>query len=135
MSPDAHEALRAVLDRYLHAYKACDAAGCAAEFAHDAWVLSPWSSPAKGRAEIAAQHTDWFAEDERNKEMTFVDLQVSGDLANGLVRYAADIPGEHGPERVFGVGLNSFRRGRDGNWQITHSSLHEVADPSMLEAT
>ena len=121
--------IRQVIADYLRAYEGRDATGCAAVYASDALVVSPWGSPVRGTGPIAAAHTGWFGENETNKIMTIEDLEISGDLAMCLVRYAADVPGDNGQQaKTFGCSLNTLRRQPDGNWKICHTSLNELED-------
>jgi hypothetical protein len=45
-----------VYDVYVATYRTGDAAGRAAVFVTDGWLLSPYSRPAQGRAAIAEVH-------------------------------------------------------------------------------
>lgn len=117
-----------LIARYLAAYEARDAAGCAAVYTEDARVLSPWGPPVKGRAAIATVHEDWFKEGDSNKAMTIRDLEIDGDLAICLVTYRADIPADDGPTRVFGASLNALCRQPADGWKISHTSLNDLDD-------
>ena len=117
--------IRALVEAYASAYEAHDARVCADIFTGDALVVSPWGPPTRGTEAIAATHLDWFAEGERNKEMTVEDLVIDGDLAFCLLRFAADVPAG----RSNGVSLNSLRRQSDGGWRISHCCLCELDGP------
>ncbi|WP_245318119.1 MULTISPECIES: nuclear transport factor 2 family protein [unclassified Mesorhizobium] len=51
--------LQELWDIYVAAYRAGDAAGCAAVFTSDAELHSPYAPPARGRAAIEALHGVW----------------------------------------------------------------------------
>lgn len=130
MTEDADQ-IRALIARYLDAYEARDAAGCAALFTEDARILSPWGPPIRGKRAIAAAHLEWFEDGETNKVMDIADLRIGAALAICLVTYGADIPADDGPTRVFGASLNALCRQPEGGWKISHTSLHELAEGSI----
>lgn len=118
------EELQQLLDGYVAAYRAGDAAGCAAVYTECGEIHSPFGPPAVGRAAIAAAHTAWFEEAEENKAITVLSVQGAGDLAACLARYSADIPREDGPPATeAGVTLSTFERQADGSWLIRMSAL------------
>ena len=83
----------------------------------------------RGHRSIQNVHVDWFEENETDKIMLIEDLEISGDLAVCLLRYAADVPGEKGQKaKAFGCSLNTLRRQPDGNWKICHTILSELED-------
>ena len=121
---------QAVIDRYLAAYAAHDAAGCAAVYAPDAEVHSPFGQAAIGTAVIAAIHRDWFEDGETNKTMRVIRAGIDGNLGYCLVHFEADVPGDGGGQgggmdRFRGSSLNVMQRGADGIWTITLTSLNE----------
>lgn len=121
-----------MVDRYLAAYEAHDAAGCAALYAGDGEVHSPFGPPARGRAEIEAEHLRWFEDGETNKTMRVIRAAATGDLGYCLVTFAADVPGENGGvERFFGTSLNVMTRDQSGGWAIAVSSLNETTKQGM----
>ncbi len=130
MTEDAGQ-IRALIARYLDAYEARDAAGCAAAYSDDACILSPWGPPVSGHKAIAAAHRDWFEEGETDKVMEITDLRIDAALAVCLVRYAADIPADQGTTRVFGASLNVLCRQPEGGWKISHTSLTELAGEDL----
>jgi len=132
MTEAAATAIRAAISSYLAAYEAKDAKVCASFYTGDAWVVSPWGAPLHGRAAIQAAHLEWFEAEEHNKIMDIIDLRIASSMAQCLVRYAADVPGETGPEHEFGVSLNGFALEADGKWRITHSSLNELQDGQAI---
>lgn len=127
MSDD--DLIRQAISKYLQAYESRDAAGCAAIYSADAFVVSPWGPPVRGRDAIKGAHLEWFEDGETNKSMLVEELEISGDLAICLIRYGADVPGPEGkPERAYGCSLNTLRRQPDGDWKICHTSLNELGD-------
>lgn len=122
--------IHALIANYLRAYEAHDATGCAATYAEDALILSPWGPPARGRYAIAAAHLEWFEEGEQDKVMTIADLRISGALATCLVAYSADVPTDGGGlQKVHGASQNAFAQQPDGAWRITCTSLTELDAP------
>ncbi len=130
--------IHALIAQYLDAYEARDAAGCVALYTEDACILSPWGPPVRGQKAIAGAHLEWFEEGETNKVMQIADLRIDAALAICLVRYAADIPAEDGPTRVFGASLNALCRqpgaaGRSAipalaNWQMEMCGIRVRTD-------
>jgi uncharacterized protein (TIGR02246 family) len=117
-------AVAALLSRYAAAYRAGDAAACAAAFTTDAVLVSPYGPPAFGRAAIAARHADWTAEGAADKTLDIVAFGSSGDQAWCLARFAE----EHATGE--GVSLNVLVRqpageGSGGGWLIRACSLNE----------
>ena len=112
--------LQSVWDRYVAAYKAGDAAGCAAVFTPDAAVYSPYGPPAIGRAAIAAQHSEWVKLGGDGKTLIIEGAGSSGDLAWCLLRYSeGEVAGN-------GTNLTVFERQAGGNWLARISSLNET---------
>ena len=127
---------QAVIDRYLAAYSAHDAVGCAALYAENAEVRSPFGPVARGRAEIEAEHLRWFADGETNKTMQVTRAGIDGDLGYCLVVFAADVPRAGGAvERVRGSSLNVLERRTDGIWTITLTSLNEAVEQGTDQDT
>ncbi|WP_306044956.1 SgcJ/EcaC family oxidoreductase [Nioella sp. MMSF_3534] len=125
----ARALLQEVLDSYLQAYTAHDAAGCAAAYTRDGQIFSPYGPPVTGTAAIVATHEAWFSEGETDKKMTILEARVDGDIAFCSLIYSAHVPVEGGnTERVFGSSLNTFLRQPDGHWKIRHTSLNELED-------
>lgn len=123
MSETSKTAIQTLWTRYFDAYEGHDAKGCAAVYAEDAWVVSPWGPPAKGRDAIEKTHLAWFEDVERNKTAEVVDLHVTGSSAVCLLRYEADLPDG---TRVAGTSLNVLRENTPGDWLVTHSSLNDL---------
>ena len=129
---DPLSTFQAVIDRYLAAYEAEDAEGCAAFQAEDGEIVSPFGPPAQGRPEIAALHRDGFAEGVTDKVMTVIRAGIDGALGYYLVRYAAEVPGVAGiPEQSRGLTLNVMQRRSDGHWTIKPTSLNEQMEQVM----
>lgn len=112
----AHSEFQSLCDRYAACYIAKDAAGCAAVFALDAELFSPFAPPAMGRDAIKALHAEWVAEEDEDKVISVVSAGMSGDIGWCLARYSA------GAES--GTSLNVLQRQSDGGWRITHCSLN-----------
>ena len=80
--------LQEIWDMYVAAYRAGDAAGCAAIFTEDAEVHSPYGSPARGRAAIEALHGEWAQHASSNKTLQVIEAGNSWDLAWTLAAYS-----------------------------------------------
>jgi uncharacterized protein (TIGR02246 family) len=115
------EQTQRLVDQYLAAYTAHDAAGCAALYDEAGVILSPWEPPVHGPERIARTHETWFAEGETDKTMEISDLVVSGDIAVCLLHFAANMPDGSKAE---GTSLNSLKRQPDGGWKLLHTSLN-----------
>lgn len=121
---------QAVIDRYLAACAAADAAGCAALYAENGEVHSPFGPPAIGQAQIEAAHLSWFEDGETNKLMAVTRAGTDGNLGDCLVGFEADVPGENGHmERFRGTSLNVMERRSDGVWTIKLTSPNELVEP------
>ena len=133
---DAVATFQALIDRYLAAYEAHDAVGCAALYATDGEVYSPFGAPAHGPAEIEAEHRRWFEDGETNKTMAVTRAGIDGNLGYCLVWFEADVPGQDGgTERFRGTSLNVMERRSDGVWTIKLTSLNEVQEPGTESDT
>lgn len=110
--------LQALLDRYVVAYHAGDAAGCGACFTEDGQLLSPYAPPATGRAAIVALHGDWVQEGE-GKRLTLREFGLDGTLGWGLAQFDE-------AEADTGTSLCIFQRQPDGGWLIHMCSLNEA---------
>ncbi|MDA7427827.1 nuclear transport factor 2 family protein [Primorskyibacter aestuariivivens] len=110
--------LNTLWKRYVAAYRAGDATGCAALFTLGAVLHSPFGPPARGRTEIEALHADWVAEGGGAKHMQLLESGQTGDLAWCLCAFSeGDATGE-------GVSLNVLERQPDGDWKIRVCSLN-----------
>lgn len=126
----AEQAIRTEINDYLAAYEANDATACAALFTDTATLVSPLDPPLFGRAAIADAHQAWFKEGDRNKVMTVMDLDTSGDLGTCLVAFSADVPSESGDTEAFhGTSLNTLKHLPDGTWRISQCFLHALEAP------
>lgn len=126
---DAVATFQPLIDRYLAAYEAHDAAGCAALYAADGVVHSPFGPPANGPAEIEAEHRRWFEDGETDKTMAVTRAGIDGDLGYCLVHFEADVPGPNGgTDRFCGTSLNVMERRSDGVWTIKLTSLNELVE-------
>lgn len=110
----------ALLARYLDAYRAGDAPGCAATFTPDGVVMSPFGPLARGRTQIAALHADWVAEGASGKRVSLEEFGQDGDLAWGLARFS------DGAETGDGLSLSVLERQPDGHWLFRICSLNEA---------
>lgn len=118
-----HEA-QALCDRMAAAYRAGDAAGCAALFTEDARLLSPYAPEARGRPAIEALHRVWTAHG-AGKTLTVIDAGRDGATAWFLLAYGeGDATGD-------GKSLNVLRREPDGQWLISHGCLAADGPPLM----
>ena len=88
------EDLQAVLDRYTSACRVSDAPGCAAVFAPDAEMYSPYGRAVRGREAISKTHEVWTA------------------------------GGSEGTEAGSGTSLMVFQRDASQGWQIRMRSLN-----------
>lgn len=116
-----------LFDQMTRAYRAGDAAGCAACFTGDAWLLSPYAKAARGRAEIEALHRDWTGAGGAEKTLTVIEAGASGDIGWCLVAYS------EGEATGDGKSLGVLRRQPEGRWLISHCSLTSD-DPPLLDA-
>lgn len=121
---DDETLIRNQMDAYLSAYAETDAEGCAAIYASEALVITPWGPPTKGRDAIIDAHLDWFTENETNKTLTIADLRLEGNLATCLMAFSADVPTEKGgSEPSHGASLSILVRNHAGAWQIVRQML------------
>ena len=114
------EECQRLLDRYVSSYCEGDAEGCAAIYARNAEMYSPFGPPAVGRQAIEDTHAEWVAEGAENKRIEVVIAESSGDLGWCLAKFSEGTTGE-------GISLNILARQSDGRWLITRSSLNEVS--------
>ena len=107
--------LQRVYDAYQAAYRAKDAAGCAALFTSDGAVYSPYGPPGLGRDAVSALHADWVQLGGEYKTLRVVEAGTSGDLAWCLTAYS--------DEHDKGMSLSVLERQPDGAWLIRACSL------------
>lgn len=117
-----HGELQGLWDIYVAAYRAGDAAGCAAVFTPDAELHSPYAPPARGRAAIEALHGIWTQHATPDKTLTVTEAGGSGDLAWSLSAYS------EGEATGNGTSLSVFQRQAGGGWLIRMCSLNS-SDP------
>ena len=86
--------LQTMLDKYLAAYSDHDAVRCAATFAPDGALFSPFGQPVKGRDAIADEHREWFKANEQNKQFGILEFQQSGELGHCLLSWSAQVPND-----------------------------------------
>ncbi len=110
------EELQTMCDSYFAAYRAGDAAGCAAVFTENGILVSAYAPPARGRAAIADLHREWTVEGE-GKTMTVVDCAGSPEAAWFLAEFA------EGQEAGAGLSLCGCVRQSGGPWQIKTCSV------------
>ena len=114
--------LQNLFNIYAAAYRAGDATTCAAMFALNGELYSPYAPPARGRAAIEALHKVWTQERGGGKQLIVIDAGGSDDLAWCLATFS------EGQVTDDGTSLNIFERHADGNWQIRICSLNS-SDP------
>ena len=107
------------LDDYVACYRVGDAVGCAAVYAPEAELYSPYGPAAIGRAAIKAAHQDWVAEGAEDKQIKVINADCSGDLGWCLAHYSEGATG-------MGTSMNILARQSNGDWLITHCSLNEA---------
>ena len=117
--------LQVVFDRYVAAYQAGDAPGCAAVFLPEAVMMSPYGPTASGHGAIAAQHAEWVGHGGGGKRLEIVAHGGAGDLAWALAAFS------EGAATGEGMSLNVFERQGDGRWLIRMSSLNAGAAPVL----
>lgn len=116
----ARDGMQRLFDRYVAAYRAGDAEGCAAAFTVDAEIISPYGPPACGRTAIAALHRDWVDGDVSGKQVLVREAGASGDLGWCLADF------HESAKTAEGCSLNVLERQPDGSWLIRMCSLNET---------
>ena len=117
------EELQDLYNAYAAAYSVGDAAACAAAFAPDGELFSPYAPPARGREAIEALHEDWTRGGVGQKQLVVVAVGASGDLAWCLAAYSEGLATGNG------MSLNVLERQLDGHWLIRVCSLNS-SDPT-----
>ena len=115
--------LQDLYNSYAAAYSLGDAATCAAAFALDGELFSPYAPPARGREAIETLHNEWTRDRVGDKQLVVVAAGGSGDLARCLATYSEGLATGNG------TSLNVFERQPDGNWLIRVCSLNS-SDPA-----
>ena len=116
---DIKKELQLLFDRYVAAYRTGDGEGCAAFFAADAELHSPYGPVARGRQSIAKTHLQWTSEGAEKKQLEVINAGVSGDLAWCFAEFT------EGEVTGAGVSLNVLERQPDGSWLIRMCSLND----------
>ena len=110
--------LQSLFDIYVAAYQVGDATACAAIFALNGELYSPYAPPARGRAAIEALHKVWTQEAGGGKQLIVSAAGNSGDLAWCLATFSeGQVTGD-------GTSLNILERHADGDWLIRVCSLN-----------
>lgn len=124
---DRHTEFQKLFDAYVETYLAGDAPGCAAFYAKDGKIYSPFGPPIEGRKAIEEAHCEWFLEGETNKVITVKDARAEGLVGYCAAHYAADVPQNDGTfAKEAGTSVNTFERQADGHWKIRHTSLNTL---------
>ena len=122
------QAVQDLIDRYLAAYRAEDAQGCAAAFTPDGQLYSTYGPTAAGREAIAATHLEWFAEKEKDKRLDLEELQQYGDQGHCLLSWSANVPAENDPAKLVRAGGLSLAILAFDNGKASFSRLALVPD-------
>jgi uncharacterized protein (TIGR02246 family) len=115
---DFAQACQRLFDLYVDSYRKGDAAGCAAIFAPDAEMYSPFGPPAIGRDAIAEQHQDWVAESAESKKLIVVSSGQDGALGWSVATFSE---GQTGTGHTLAV----LARNAAGDWEIIRCSLSD----------
>ena len=75
------EDLQNLLNIYAAAYQAGDAKACAAMFAPNGELYSPYAPPARGRTTIEELHKDWTQDGGNGKQLNVIHAGSSGGMA------------------------------------------------------
>ena len=118
------EELQVLYDRYVAAYRAKDADGCAAVFTQEAKLLSPYGPVAIGRDHIRDIHKEWLQDEGENKVLTVVEAGSDGEIAWCLARFSEG-GGSGGDDDGNGYSLNVFERHAESGWLIRMCSLND----------
>ena len=117
--------LQNLLNTYVAAYQSGDAAACAAAFALNGELYSPYAPPARGRAAIEALHKNWTQDGGNGKQLSVIDAGDSGDMAWCLASFSeGHVTGD-------GTSLMIFERSA-GDWLIRMCSLNSN-DPGQAD--
>lgn len=110
--------IQSLLDQMAAAYRAGDAAACAAMFAENAQLHSPFGPPSTGREAIRVLHEEWTAEP-NTKKFSIIDHGSAGDMAWCLARFSeGDVTGD-------GTSLIVFEKQQTASWLIRACCLYE----------
>ncbi|MBK0400364.1 nuclear transport factor 2 family protein [Limibaculum sp. M0105] len=115
--------LKGLIEDYLSAYAAHDAHGCAAVYAPDGVIMTPFEPIVTGRPAIQSVHRDWFDDSEREKRIDIVEYHSDGFYAHCLLHWSVIVDGPDGlPTQEGGCSLNILEC-RQGEWLITRTAL------------
>ena len=118
--------LQNLLNTMAAAYRAGNAAACAAMFVPDGELYSPYAPPARGRAAIEALHRIWTHDGGGDKQLTLIDAGSSGNLAWCLAAYSeGEVTGD-------GISLSILERQAGGDWLFRICSLN--SNDSLTDA-
>ena len=118
--------LQNLLNTMAAAYRAGNAAACAAMFVPDGELYSPYPPPARGRAAIEALHRIWTHDGGGDKQLTLIDAGSSGNLAWCLAAYSeGEVTGD-------GTSLSILERQAGGDWLFRICSLN--SNDSLTDA-
>jgi ketosteroid isomerase-like protein len=115
--------VQTLLDQMAASYCAGDAAGCAALFAEDGQLHSPFAPPAVGRAAIERLHEAWTREG-GSKFFEALDCGAEGSLGWCLCRFSE---GDHTGD---GTSLIVLVRGPSGDWLVRSCCLFGESEES-----
>ena len=111
------EDLQNLLNIYAAAYQAGDAKACAAMFAPNGELYSPYAPPARGRTTIEELHKDWTQDGGNGKQLNVIHAGSAGGMAWCLASFSeGHVTGD-------GTSLMIFER-LAGEWQIRVCSLN-----------
>ena len=118
MTVSIHDQAQALMDRMVVAYRAADAAGCAALFTTDAIVTSPYAPTAHGRDAIEALHRDWTSGGTNSKRITVINSGGAGDVAWCVSAFS------EGDVTEDGTSLSVLVHDSEAGWLIRACSLN-----------
>jgi uncharacterized protein (TIGR02246 family) len=115
---------------WIDALERKDAKACAELYTKDGWILSSYGDKAHGRESIENTHQEWIDANEKNKNISIIELSVVNDLACGIVTYSGDYDNEDGSVYTeAGKCVNVYKRQADGTWKFHISSLTSDTPP------
>lgn len=107
--------LQAFFDKQAELYRAGDWQACAAMYAQEGCVFSPYSPPAQGMAEVLDLYRRWTTNSDGAKRLIVTDAGTAGNLAWCILR---------NPDAGKATSLNVLERQADGSWQIRACSIN-----------
>jgi ketosteroid isomerase-like protein len=106
--------LQAFFDAQAERYRAGDWRACAAMYSDQASIFSPYSPPARGRAEIDDLFRRWTTNSDGAKRLLVTACARDGNLAWCLL---------NNPDGG-ATSLNVLERQADGAWKVTACSIN-----------